>query len=197
LPKGKLNKIESEINMAKGNGGTAIAIIISVILSAGLGVGAYFGLPYLFPGMGTPAYLYQEFDSQIIVYDSETTWTEISGINVNFTKEHDSRIEASFDSVIMLGIQTNERYAWEFALSIQGAGNRTTYVGYYDTNFVSSFIEITNSFHIMYLSNVLPAGTYKVSLWGRSLIDTSAPGYAIINVPLLNYTTSLAVQEIL
>jgi hypothetical protein len=183
--------------MGKGNGGAVAAIIISIILSAGLGIGAYFGLPYLFPGMGTPAYVYQEFDSQIIVYDSETTWKEFSSIHVNFTKEHDSRIEAFFDSSLLLGVFSDERYEFEFALCVQNAGNRTVYVGYYDPDFTSSFVEITNSFHIMYVSDILPAGTYKVSLWGRSLVDTAAMGYAIINVPLVNYTTSLTVQEIL
>ncbi|MHA1453130.1 MAG: hypothetical protein ACTSRD_09735 [Promethearchaeota archaeon] len=53
------------------------------------------------------------------------------------------------------------------------------------------------TFHIAYTSAVVPAGTYKVSLWGRSLFDDTGITYILINNAVINYTTSLTVQEIM
>jgi hypothetical protein len=183
--------------MAKGSNGAAGAIILTIILSATLGVGAYFGLPFLFPGMDTPAYVYQEFDNEIIIEDSDLAWQNLTGIEVNFTKQHDSKIEATFNSLLMLGYLSDNRMVYEISLCVENAGNRTSYVGYLDTG-IQSIREVTTSFMLIYTTGILPAGTYRVYVMARSLYDLDPEsGYALFNNAIVDYNSSLTIQEIL
>ena len=183
--------------MAKGSTGAAGAIIVTLILSVSLGVGVYFGLPYLFPGMGIPAYVYQEFNGELYIEDSDLAWQNLTGIEVNFTKQHDSKIEATFNSLLMLGYLSDNRMVYEISLCVENVGNRTLYVGYLDTG-VQSIREMTNSFMITYTTGILPAGTYRIYLMARSLFDLEPEhGYLLFNNDIVDYNSSLTIQEIL
>jgi len=183
--------------MAKGSNGAAGAIILSIILFAGVGAGAYFGLPYFFPGMGTPAYVFQEFDNEIVIDDEDLAWQNLTGIEVNFTKQHDSRIEATFNSLLMLVYLSDDRMVYEISLCVENAGNRTTYVGYSDGG-AQSVREVTTSFILTYTTRILPAGTYRVYVMARSLYDLDPEtGNALFNNVFVDYNSSLTIQEIL
>jgi hypothetical protein len=183
--------------MAKGSSSATGAIILSIILFIGVSLGAYFGLPYFFPGMGTPAYVYQEFNDEIIIEDSDLAWQNLTGIEVNFTKQYESKIEATFNSLLMLGYLSDNRMVYEIALCVENAGNRTLYVGYLDTG-VQSIRELTTSFVITYTTSILPVGTYRIYVSVRSLFDLDPEhGYALFNNAIVDYNSSLTIQEIL
>ncbi|TFG19115.1 MAG: hypothetical protein EU530_07205 [Promethearchaeota archaeon] len=182
--------------MAKGSG-IAAAIIASILLSVAItGVAGYF----LLPKFTAPAFEHGEWETQAIVYDNELTWADVPDTEVNITIKKNSRISCIYSSSYLIGLWGtlgSEQVKFFVALVVEGVGNKTTYVKYWDQSGVTNNIEIASSFSSHYVTDPLAKGTYRVYLTWRSVLDSTGTNYLIFNTPAANYTRCLSATEIL
>ena len=86
----------------------------------------------------------------------------------------------------------------EIALTVSGAGNRTTKVAYYrQLATPGSYSEIPADVTITYVTGELSAGTYTISVYWKSIWPSSGANSLITNnPPNFDYARSLTVEEI-
>ncbi|MHA1203167.1 MAG: hypothetical protein ACTSQ4_11700, partial [Candidatus Heimdallarchaeaceae archaeon] len=84
------------------------------------------------------------------------------------------------------------------ALTVSGVGNRTHKVAYYrQLATPGSYEEVPASISINYVTAELPAGTYVISVYWRSIWDSAGSNALIANnPPNFDYIRSLTVEEI-
>jgi hypothetical protein len=182
--------------MSKKGGTVAAAFIGSIILSVAIsGVAGYF----LFPKFTAPAFVHGEWETQAIIYDNELTWLDVPNTEVNITIKTNSIISCTYSSSSLIGLWSTlgtEQVKFYVALVVEGVGNKTTYVKYWDASGVTNNIEISSSFSSSYITGPLAKGTYRVYMAWRSVLDSTGNNYLIFNTPAANYTRSLTAMEI-
>ncbi|MHA1521290.1 MAG: hypothetical protein ACTSRK_13985, partial [Promethearchaeota archaeon] len=83
---------------------------------------------------------------------------------------------------------------YNISLDVAGVGNRTTSIIYFIQVTYGSNIEMTENVHISFETEILPAGTYTISLFWKS--THTVIGGTTNLVAIGDYPRSLYVQEI-
>ena len=208
-------------NLTKKNTiGTILGSVFITLLL--VGVGGYFGLPALFPNLNENLgdYLQEEdledytktedltdegillqtkyFETNVggTISHDDLVYEKINNLELNITTTGNSKLIVAFEGrfVLQLGSSFDGGTKYNITLDISGVGNRTTSIHYYMGAAYGSIIEISDNVHISFETEILPAGTYSISLLWKSLFIAS-PIYS--NLYLLNeYPSSLYAQEI-
>jgi len=188
------------------------AIIASVVLSVGI-VGAlgYFLLPVVFPNIAEPPMeedqgivlqsIYHETTSPAVIHDASTTYEKIPETEVNITIQQNSRILAKFSGEALLQIGTTFSGEVNFfvALVIEGVGNRTTRIHFFDNTGggYGAIREYTQNLNDFYQTGALPSGTYTVSVYWKSEFDATDINQLFLSLIGAPTTRALLVQEII
>lgn len=187
------------------------SVLVAVIISSVIGL---FALPLLYPivyeDVSTiPGFadegivlqsLYKEFSTTAQIFDLEIgTYKPVPDTELNITIQTNSRINAVFSSIYILGVSDSlspgQRVGFNISLGIEGMGNKTVRIAYFETSSYSALREFSSTFYLNFVSKPLPAGTYKVSLSWISIADLSGTSYFLFTTPNANFTRSLWIQE--
>jgi hypothetical protein len=181
--------------MAKG--GIAAAFIGAVLVSFALG---YFVIPLLEPAPSGVIRQVQSVEANSLAsIDSTTaTWQTVPGMSLVITTSHPSRLRATFSTPtdITIPTSTSGRVMWNLTLAISGVGSRNGSIGYLTQAVLSDYMQLYESFSIIYLTASVPAGSYSVTVsWvSHSLATQTCNLY--LSTPTFNYTRSLVVEEL-
>ena len=144
--------------------------------------------------------IYLENDSQAFIIDTDTTYEEVPDTEINITIEQNSRILAIFSGEVTLSIGTTFNFGVNFfvALDIEGVGNRTMRIHFYDNGGPTGTTrEITHNLCNVYQSESLPAGTYTISVYWKSEYDATGSAQLLLSTIANPKTRALLVQEII
>lgn len=144
--------------------------------------------------------IYLENNSQAFIVDSDTIYEEVPDTEINITIEQNSRILAIFSGEATLSIGTTFNFGVNFfvTLDIEGVGNRTMRIHFYDNGGPTATTrEITHNLCNVYQSEPLPAGTYTVSVYWKSEYDATGSAQLILSTIANPKTRALLVQELI
>jgi len=160
-----------------------------------------FVMPMFLPGMQSIVLqsIYVESSSQATIPDDQITYQPIPDMEINITIKQNSRILATFAAEGSMTIASSlvGSVNYYIAIVIDGIGNHTQRVHFYDGDGDSSTREFAVNLFDTYQTNGLPAGTYSVTIYWKS--DAAATGSNTLNLstPAGNRTRGLLVQELI
>ena len=180
------------------------SVLITLIISA---AGTYFILPLIFPNLEAEQaieegiLLQSEFlqtETDAYIYDDSMDYTKMSDTEINISIQENSRILASFEAPIILHMNSGFSGATKFNISvvISGFGNRTSRISYYSGAALANVIEIVYNIHLTIQTEELPEGTYTVSIYWKSIVDSTISVLLNAGGGPYHYPRSLLVQEI-
>ena len=176
------------------------SVAISILILAPT---TYFVLPLLYPDMkdgGTVQFAYEEFDDRAFILDDVDTFELINQTTLSITTSGKSFLSLLYAMPAVFSIVDTMTGAIqiEIALTVSGAGNRTTKVAYYrQLSTPGSYSEIPADVTITYVTGELSAGTYTISVYWKSIWPSSGANSLITNnPPNFDYARSLTVEEI-
>ncbi len=175
------------------------SVAISILVLAPT---AFFVLPLVYPDMkdgGTVQYVYEEFDDRAFIVDSDDTFELINQTTLSVTTKGKSLLSILLvmPAVLTLSDLLVGGLQFEIALTVSGVGNRTSKVAYYAAAPSGIYQEIPASISLTYVTEELTAGTYIISVYGKSLYDLPGSSALIFNnPPNFDYIRSISVEEI-
>ncbi len=195
----------------KSNFGAFILVsgLISLIFIAGAG---YFVLPLIYPNINeeieteteTPNILLQskyiDITTQAILYDDEMDFVKIIDTELSITTQGNSSLAVSFSMVVLMILDASFSgiLFFEFAIAINGIGNRTIPFSY--SRFSATGLEQHSvDFTINYLTGIIPSGTYNIEASWHSKSDPTGSSYLKSYFsPSMgpNYTRTIWAQEL-
>lgn len=177
------------------------SILISLILMSAI---VFFALPFIFPGVSEKNIVvqskYAEWRTTAIIYDGETTaYKKISDTELNITIQESSSLAIVFtgDAILTLSGTFNGKNSYFISLVVEGVGNKTFFITYYDSSGATGSIrQLTYNLYVNYITDPLPAGTYNVAVYWQS--RWNAPGSNDLSLAHsgYNYSRSLWIQEL-
>jgi hypothetical protein len=177
--------------------GVVAGIIIAIVCGGLLGFAfAYFILP--------PNNVVQtksaSWNTDAYIADEETTSTLVPDTTMTITTQGATRLVIRFTTQYVLFMNTGHdgltRY--RINLTLNSVPINGGMIEYKTTSALTTWIEISSSFVVESVTGTLPAGTYNISLFWRS-VTTSGSTYSqlIFNDAAVNYSRTILVQEIL
>ncbi|MCK4848686.1 MAG: hypothetical protein KAT16_06670 [Candidatus Heimdallarchaeota archaeon] len=143
---------------------------------------------------------YELYDERASINDSETTGSQlIPNTTMLITIQNQSRISAVFSGytyLVISSLDAGHLIHYNISLIIEGVGHRDTYVRYRTTD--HEVLTELSDFHIYmdFVTDPLPAGTYKVSVSWISHNDHDGVSYLTFNWDPEDPLRSLWVQEL-
>ena len=202
-------------NLTKNNNtiGTILGSVFITLLL--VGTGAYFGLPALFPNLNADLGDYVEKDdltgegillqtkyvevqtSSFFIRDDDQVYQNMPDTELNITTTGNSKLNVVFIGAFFLQIYPDffGYTKYNITLDISGVGNRTTSILYLSHLASGIKTEISDNVQISFETEVLPAGTYSISvLWKSSY--TIADGMTLLilkhDIPRSIYAQEIA-----
>jgi hypothetical protein len=164
--------------MGNASGAGVGAIIISVLLSAMVtAAGMYFGLPYIFPNVQGDQEIvlqekYLELDSIAYISGDTDVWNYnlIPQTQFQITTHGNSKIAARFSATAFVTVSDDfiNHTIFDFLLSVDDIKEQRTSVWYFRQLAETYYIQFTQQVYLELLTEILPAGTYTVSVYWRS-----------------------------
>ena len=197
-----------------GNGSSTAGIIIGSVLISIIAVAGitYFALPYFYSYLPIPNQntnqnkntvlqtIYQEYTTSDQINDTNINYTLMSNIGNSITINVSSRIYVTFESPSILTLDptyTGGFVMFAIALNVEGVGNNTSFVAYYDSGTATGNTQqISQDITINYMTSALSAGTYNIDLYWKSVQDVTGNNYLKLYSNYVNVTQSLMIQEI-
>ena len=175
------------------------SVLVSLVIMAPL---AYFILPMLYPNMDTDRgvlqSVYEEFDSEAWIADSTVAYELINDTELIITTQGDSSLAVLFSMQAVLSLDDTMVGALQFNISlvVQGVGSKEIRIAHYTGSPIGSYREIPVDATINYVTGVLPAGNYSVSVRWSSRFDLTGNNYLIAYTePNYMFPRTLWVQE--
>ncbi len=167
---------------------TLATIVASVLISVVLGAGiAFVALPAVYPSLesktteqkGTVQTKLKTWQDESYLFDNDMSWKMMNQTQMSFTIGNNSQILASFSAPFLLSLYSTFTGLSEYkiALVIQGVGNTSTVIVYY--NGASSLGQTQQMSYfptLSFMTNALPAGTYNCSVQWKSMSSQSGNG---------------------
>lgn len=177
-------------------GGVAVSAAILVLF-------AFFALPLIFPAVKQENIvrqsIYEEFDTNAFIFDSSLTYSEMPDTTLDISIQKNSKISITFSAVGILHLDDTFNIKAQFliALQVEGVGNRTFVVSYFDNGgAVGHMREFLHTLHYVYVTEPLPAGTYSIQVYWKSGTDAAGSNQLNLHGGLFDYTRALWVLEI-
>jgi len=178
--------------------GLAAGILIAIVFGGLLG----FGLTYFFL-MNNSGKILQteqlEVRTQAILVDSDTTPQMIPDMTISINTSGSSYLILRFTTMYIHTIYSGHDGAsiYNINLTLNGETIIKGYIGYNTSSILSNTIEFFSSFTLEYTTDVLPAGTYTITVTWESLISGKyTDSQLIFCSSFFNYSRYLIVQEI-
>ncbi|MFX1518040.1 MAG: hypothetical protein ACFFC6_17200, partial [Promethearchaeota archaeon] len=132
--------------------------------------------------------LYEEFSTTAQILDSDTgSYIPVPDTELEITIQSDSKIAAVFSGVYVLGVSNSldsDRLSFNIALIVEGAGNRTLRIAYYEMGTYPDHREFSSSFYINYMTDSLAEGTYTISVaWISNEDQPGTTNYLLFTTP--------------
>ena len=202
-------------NLTKNNNtiGTILGSVFITLLL--VGAGGYFGLPALYPNLNADLGDYVEKDdltgegillqtkyvevqtSSFFIRDDDQVYQNMPDTELNITTTGNSKLNVVFIGAFFLQIYPDffGYTKYNITLDISGVGNRTTSILYLSHLASGIKTEISDNVQISFETEVLPAGTYSISvLWKSSY--TIADGMTLLilkhDIPRSIYAQEIA-----
>ncbi|KKL51424.1 hypothetical protein LCGC14_2295620 [marine sediment metagenome] len=183
-------------------GSIIVGVICSVLIMSGM---LYFIGPILLPGLTEKdtslllQYKYQEWDSHSYITEEDLVDQKMNETELSITIQENSRLATTFSSVAELWLSYffTGYVAYSISLVVEGVGNRTISVTHFDMRTTGGWQqEMTHNLNIDYLTGPLSAGTYNITMYWKSIYNST--DYTHLSVAHSNYfnTRSLWVQEL-
>ena len=178
--------------------------LISLIFIAGAG---YFILPLIYPNINeeteteTENILLQskhvDITTQAILYDDDLDFVKINDTELSITTQGNSTLTDLFTMqvVILLGASFSGFLSFEFAIVIDGIGNRTVPFMYYRDSAIG-LERYSTDITINYLTGIIPGDTYIIEAFWRSTIDATGSSELKSYYSSINYTRTIWAQEL-
>ncbi len=182
------------------------SVITSILILAPV---TYFVLPVLYPSMkqdpGDQGILLQSkfvtFNTPAYIFDDETAgYILMPDTQTTITTEGNSSLVVLFTAVALVALSPTftTRSSYNISLVIEGIGNVTTMVIYFDGSpATGTFRELSLDLTINLATGELPASTYNVSLqWFSTFDATGTNSLSVNHDPTFDYERTLWIQEI-
>ena len=196
-----------------GIGSIIASVIITLVFVIVL---AFFVLPYLYPILSSKDLVshddlmdeggiviqskYQEWDSAAFIYDYNVSdFIQMVDTEINISVEEGSQLAIEFSATSLMRLQSpfSGRSSYDIAIVVDGIGNRTFEVYYYEGGGGTGFIqELVFNFNYNYVTAPLNNGTYKINVFWISTSDVPGNNYLSVAKSTRNYTRSLWVTEL-
>jgi hypothetical protein len=126
--------------------------------------------------------IYTEFDTPGNISDADLVFQKIPDTEASITVKENSRISVTFNAIFMIFIDSSLTLTTAYNLSIvvQGYGNKSFTILYYQRSTTASKLLLYN-FHDTFITDPLTAGTYKVELFWKSVVDPAGDNYLVLN----------------
>ncbi len=197
-------------NVAKQLGTILGSVFITLLLVA---VGGFFGLPILYPNLNADLdnYIedgdltdegillqtkYFEVQTNFAIGDTEFDAIKIPDTEVNITTTGNSKLSVAFEGAFYLLLSSAfEGYAvYNITLDIAGVDQRATRIEFFEEISSGSACQIPCNLHISFETGILPAGTYEISVYWKSIVSPAAGTSNLCGVP--GAPRSIYIQEI-
>jgi len=186
------------------------SVFITLLL---VGVGGYFSLPHLYPNLNEDLGDYAKTDdltdegillqtkylevkTLVFIVDTDLVEEKMPDTELNITTTGNSKLRVAFDAIFLLHLDSvfsgGTRY--NLTLVLSGVRNQTTRISYFSSPSLGSTIEETYSPHINFETEILPAGTYSISVYWKSN-NVAISGSSML-FTLDGYARSIMAQEI-
>ncbi len=176
--------------------GVAAGILLAIVCGGLLG----FGLTYvLLPTGSVDQTAFGSWRTQVFIADGTTTVTPVPETTLNITTRGTARLLIRFVTqyVHYMNGGHNGISRYEVNLTLNGATIAGGMIEYVTDAALATWIEISSTFVLEYLTDPLPAGTYTVSLQWVSLYSIgSTDSILIFCTPNFNYSRSILIQTI-
>jgi len=167
-------------------------------------------LPVIFPNITEepPTYvdegilfqsIYEEFDTNAYINDNALTYSEMPDTTLDISIQNNSRISVTFSAVGLLHIDDlfNIKVKFLIALQVEGVGNRTFTIIYYDNGGAVGYDrEVVHTLHYIYVTDPLSAGTYSIKVYWKSEIDAAGINQLNLHGGAFDYPRALWVLEL-
>ncbi len=178
-------------------GGATIAIVVILALM-------FVGGQYIYPNSRNILlqHNYEEYSSEDWIYEDETTYRLMGDTTMLITIQENSKISAEFSTVANLYLYDDfdTLSHWNISLCVIGVGNRTISIAYQDSNLTIpplDFLSTTYLVNIQYVTSLLPAGTYNISVFWKATGGSSTNDLlSVCHKPNFQRIRSLLFQEI-
>ncbi|MFW9877307.1 MAG: hypothetical protein ACFFG0_29805 [Candidatus Thorarchaeota archaeon] len=184
-----------------------VSILCSVLITAGL---LYFIGPVILPDLNEVStleekdlvlqYKYQEWDSDAWVTDYNVVYQKINDTELSITIQENSKLYISFSSMAYLWLSYDfaNYSAYSVSLVVEGVGNRTFFITHYDPRPTTGLIyqKLTYNLNIDYFTGPLSAGTYNITMYWKSLYDSTEYTYLSVADNTYDNIRSLWVMEL-
>ncbi|HME53759.1 MAG TPA: hypothetical protein VKM55_16140 [Candidatus Lokiarchaeia archaeon] len=180
--------------MAEG-GKLAGAIIVSIIIGAGLG----YGLTWLLQPSGSILQTkYLQLTSQNFKSDDDLTKTGMTGTHLNITTKGQSYLIVDFSCT--LGYHLDQLFTgvirFNISLEVDGTEVARSKASWYAASAIGNAQEGTEQVTLNWVSKTLPAGTYTANMTWTSLYDAPGVNQIYASTPNMNTSRTLMIQEI-
>lgn len=193
------------------------SVLISVVVGAGL---AFVALPAVYPSLqststnqpsttptdnetGIVQTVEKKWQDESYIYDNNLNWQLMNKTQISFTIGNNSRILAQFSAPFLLSLDSSftGMARFEVALVIEGVGNTSVPIIYYDNSAsTGNYRQLSFFPTLIFQTGILPAGTYNCTVQWKSSVD--APGANNLsvshhnNVSAYHYDRWMLLQEI-
>ena len=162
---------------------SVILASVLITLVAGSAI-AFVGLPMLYPSIssekkGIIQTVEKSWQDESYIFDTDLSWNLMNKTQLNLTISENSKIEATFSAPFLLSLDTQftTMARFEVALVIQGVGNTSTTIIYYDDTPASGHYRQISYFPTLsFMTGPLSAGTYNCTVQWKSAIDSPGTG---------------------
>ncbi len=183
-------KIRIDIYMAKIRFSIIATAILALVVGAGI---AYVGIPtidpkyntnnvkttQILPQTGIINETFKSWQDEAYIFDNNIQWSIMNRTQVNFTISANSQIFIQFSAPFLLTLYStfNTLAEYQVALVIQGVGNTTIPIVYYNNAPTNGYMRQINYYPTLsFMTAPLPAGTYNCSVQWRSVQNQNGNG---------------------
>ncbi|MFX0175288.1 MAG: hypothetical protein ACFE85_03545 [Candidatus Hodarchaeota archaeon] len=160
-----------------------------------------FVMPMFLPGMQSIVLqsIYVETSSQASIPDDLVIYQPVPDMEINITIKQNSRILATFSAEGSMTIDGSlvGSVNYYIAIVIEGIGNHTQRVHFYDGDGDTGIREFAVNLFDIYQTNILPAGTYSVTIYWKCGAPATGSNTLNLSTPAGNRTRGLLVQELI
>jgi len=159
---------------------------------------AFVALPAVYPSLeskttekkGTVQTVLKTWQDESYLFDNDLSWKMMNQTQMSFTITNNSKILASFSAPFLLSLYPTFTGLSEYkiALVIQGVGNTSTVIVFYDGSSATGQSRQMSFFPTLsFMTNTLPAGTYNCSIQWQSMSSQGGNGS---NLSVSHHNTS-------